>query len=282
MPNYSPLTINTVFETLWDTWINKEGESAALKAVTFFLKEHTKEELIRACESYTLENAGSDPAFTYKLSNFINFDHWVDVLEANNLEKLLAKKNAAIAVINAWNSACLPHWVKVLCVDTRIPIAQRALADKFFASHWKDALEKAKKIFAFRFKEGDVREKININFKFFTNVSADKHTVLRIMEGDYGGPAAKRIVKSYTTKEIDHAARQALAEEMKAMFPTIKFEPPLKKERSVEKLTLTKEAHEIVQQIKRHIPNEVSCEAPDKVGEGDSMEGESIDEFTFE
>ena len=274
MPTYSPLTINTVFETVWDTWINKDGEAAALKAVTFFLKEHTKEDLINACEAYTLDNASADPAFTYKLSNFLNFDHWIDVLEANNLDKLRAKKNAAINVINAWNAACLPHWVKVLCVDTRIPVAQKALDNKFFASHWKDALEKAKKIFAFRFREGDVREKININFKWFTNVSPDKHTVLRIIEGDYGGPAAKRIVKSYTTKEIDYEARKKLAEEMKAMFPTLKFEQPSKQELPVEKVTLTKEAHEIVQQIQRSVSNQVP--------EGDPVEGEPIDPFEFE
>jgi len=278
MPNYSPLTINTVFETVWDIWKNKEGEAAALKSVTFFLKEHTKEELLKACEMYVLDNALTDPGYTYKLSNFINLDHWIDTLESNNLEKLRARNNAAIEVINEWNKACCPHWIKVLDIESRIPLAMLAIDNKFFASHWKDALEKAKKIFAFRFREGDVREKININFRWFCNVSSDKHTVLRIIEGDYGGPAAKRIVKSYTTKEIDHAARQALAEEMKTMFPNIKFEPPLKQERPVEKLTLTKEANEIVNQImqqaKRNIPNEVS--------KGDSVEGEPIDPFIFE
>src|SRR6478735_1059164 len=93
MASYSDLTIHTVFETIWEYWINKEGEASSLKAVTFFLKQdNKKEDLLSACEAYVLSVAGEDPNFIYKLSNFINMENYLDVLELNNLKNLGRRK----------------------------------------------------------------------------------------------------------------------------------------------------------------------------------------------
>src|SRR6478609_1016016 len=119
MPNYSHFVISQIFDEVWENWMNKEGEAAAQKAVTFFLKENKKEDLIKACEAYRLDNLASDPSFTYKLANFLNMDHWRDVLDANNLDNLRAKRDEAIEVINLWNSLARPHWIKVQSIETR-------------------------------------------------------------------------------------------------------------------------------------------------------------------
>lgn len=294
MPEYSNLLINTIFETIFDFWPNREGEASALKAVTFFLKEHTKEELLEACEAYALENSSTDPSFTYKLSNFLNYDHYRDVLDANNLEKLRAKKNAAIEVITTWNEVCRPHWIKVMHIETRIPLAQKALNDKFFSANWKTALEKATKIFAYRFREGDPREKIKINFRWFCDTSFDKHNVLKISEGEFGGAFVERIIKPVEKKEIDYKARQALAEEMKILFPTIKFEDP--KKPPPPPIVVSEEAKAIAEQIKskakpfihydknstNKIATQIGAEAADIIAEGVAKESSELDAYDFD
>lgn len=295
MPNYSHFVISQIFDEVWENWLNHEGEAAAQKAVTFFLKENKKEDLLKACEAYRLDNLASDPSFTYKLANFLNLDHWRDVLDANNLDKLRAKRDEAIEVINLWNSLARPHWIKVQSIETRIAITQKALSNKYFKEHWKEALEKATKIFAYPFREGDPREKLKLTFKWFVNCDHDKHTVLKVIEGEYGGPHQERTIKVIETKPIDYEARNKLAEEFKEMFPNLKFEPPKKEEKKeVEQIQISDEAKKLAEQIKsglgkrpiirrdKNNTEEITREVSDRIAEGHPEVSSEPDPFDFE
>lgn len=295
MASYSDLTIHTVFETIWENWLNREGEASSLKAVTFFLKQdNKKEDLLSACEAYVLSVAGEDPKFTYKLPNFINMGHYLDVLELNNLDKLRKKKEEALHLINKWNEACRPHWLRSQAIEIRIPLAQRALENKYFRENWVEALGKAVKIFAYPFREGDPMGKLKLTFKWFANVDSDKHTCLRIMEGEFGSAHNERVIKVVETKPIDHEARQRLAEEVKAMFPDMKFKKIEKEKIQHPKLIISDEAKEIAKQAKSQLGKrpfirrdnnpveKIVSEVTENLPEGSSEESGEPDPFAFD
>lgn len=187
------LEIDIAFDKIWDFWLNKEnGEHAAKKALAVLIKTGIKyDDIYKACRVYSLDHIGDE--FTFKLSNFLMRDEWKDVLEGSDLNRLEQQRLLAIEIIEQWNSLCRSHWSKVLNIEDRIPLAKKALSNKFFNDNWRTALNLCADIFRREFREIDNRSKININFKWFTTVTADKHTVLRIMEGDFG--------KAYTEKE---------------------------------------------------------------------------------
>lgn len=256
MKQYSPFDIAQTFEKLWETWPRQEGESSGRKAVTHFLKSgNNKQDLLNACEAYRLENINADPSFTYTLSNFINKDYWLDVLESSSLDRLKKKRDDAIEVIKLWNDTCKDHWIKCIDPEIRVGMVQKALAQKYFRDNWKEALYKASKIFIYKFREGDTREKLKLNLKWFTNVDNNKHTILRLMEGEYGSPIKEMSKKIVENKTIDYEARQELARELKIMFPNVKFEEkkPIEIKDKKEKLILTPEAKAIADQIKSQL-----------------------------
>lgn len=179
--------IDVIFEKIWETWPNKDKENASKKALGVLLKsgEVTINEIVDVCRAYVLETEGDE--FTYQLNNFINQDHWRDIAESINIEKLEAQRNECLEVIDSWNKACKHHWCKSFDYSDKIPLTKKALFDKLFKSNWKQALEKASKIFAKEFREGDPRKKIILSLRWFLNVSS-KHTVMRLMEGEFGSP----------------------------------------------------------------------------------------------
>lgn len=256
MATYSTLTIELTFEKIWESWLNKQGESSARKSVGNFLRSgNNKDELLKACEAYVLESVGSDPKFTYKLSNFVNLDHWRDVLENVSLDKLRKKKEESLILINSWNDACHSHWIKNIDAETRIGMVQKSLNNKYFKEHWKEALEKANKVFLYKFREGDPREKLKLTLRWFCNTDNDKHTVLKLMEDEYGKPIKEISSKVFESKPIDYEARQGLAKELREMFPSIKFEPPKDPNAKPiqEKLILTPEAVALAELIKSQL-----------------------------
>lgn len=221
---YSKLVIEQTFDTIWETWINKDGERASQKAVDVALKSGVnKYDLIKACEVYILENLRSDPGFTYKLSNFINQDHWEDYLTSP--DKLKREYSDALDVVHAWNDACRSHWCKSLDAEAKVPVAIKAMRDRSFKTNWRKALAQAHKIFRYQAREGDPKQKIILSFKWFTNVLPDKHTVLKILEGEYGYPQKEEKVRLVKTVEVDHEARAEAAAEFAYMFPELRNKP---------------------------------------------------------
>lgn len=204
---YGQLDIELIFDEIWEFWLNKEGEHAAKKAVSVFLKSgNPHKELIESCKIYTYENETSDNDFTYKLANFINGDHWKDYKDG--LKKLEEERLLAIEIINQWNSSCRSHWIQCKDVEVRIPIVKKALKDKFFKNNWKKSLDKASLIFKYPIKVGDPREKIILSLKWFTDVSNNKHTVLRIYEGELGSGVREAVqTKVKTVKKITDEER---------------------------------------------------------------------------
>jgi hypothetical protein len=183
----TPLEVDIAFDNIWSFWLNKESEHAAKKALSVSLNSGAKyQDIYKACRIYALDHAGDE--FTYKLSNFLMRDDWKDTLEGADLNKLEAQRRLAIEIIEAWNKVCKPHWSKVLDIEDRIPLAKKALTNKYFADNWRESLDLISRIFKSEFNDNDNRSKININFRWFTNTQPDKHTVLKAKEGDYGKP----------------------------------------------------------------------------------------------
>lgn len=262
------LIISKTFDEVWENWIRKDGERAAEKAIEHALNSgESRDDIIKACEIYRLENAGTDPEFTHKLANFINGDHWRDSLEGASLEKLKKKHDEAVVVINAWNEVCRPHWCKSIDVELKVPMVIKAMNDKSFRLQWRVALNRAYKIFKFKLRDEDSRSKIILSLRWFTNVSHDKHTVLRIMEGEYGhpvketGPEKPKKTMRQTDEDIARLKREyeevfgVPLEVIKKPKPEPKIHEP------------SKEAKEITDQILR------------LVGAGPAGESKGDDEF---
>ena len=209
--------IDLLFESIWSDWPNKEKENAAKKAFTVFIRsEQPYKDLVKACKTYIMSSSGEE--YHYQLNNFILQDHWKDVLESVDPFKIAEEHKSAIALCNSWNEKCRSHWCKILDINSKIPMAKTALRNKFFKDNWEKALDLAHGIFKYSFGENDPRSKIIINFKWFADVSYKRHTVSKIIEGDYGKPQ-RDIAKSnsFSSVEIDMAKRKAIAEYFKLM-----------------------------------------------------------------
>lgn len=278
---YSKFQIEVMFNALWEDWINKDGESSARKAFTVFLNSGlSKEELTKACKAYTLENVGNDPSFTLRLSNFINQDHWKDILENSSIETLERKHNEALQLIECWNKACKNHWCKVMELDEKVSLAKKALSNKSFKSEWKKALGMTEKLFRYPLKDGDPRQKIILSFRWFTNVS-DKHTVMRIVEGEYGY-CSKEVStkKEKPVKEVTKEERARVMSDFYSVFPDLTEEAMLAK--------LKKEQRKEQKQNERHaarVTNETGFLVDGilkSVGPESEKPSEGSDEFTFD
>jgi hypothetical protein len=204
----SKFVLETIFDEIWESWPNKEKEHAARKAYDVFCKsEGDVDQLKKACRIYVLDSTGDE--FHYQLNNFILQDHWKDIIESGtSLERLEKERQACIDLINTWNDACLSHWIKSEDIEDKIVSARRALQNQYFQKNWKKALDKAKKIFQYRFRESDPRARIILSFRWFSRCQPEKHTVLKIIEGEYGYPSKteKRYEQRY--KEISPEERQ--------------------------------------------------------------------------
>lgn len=209
MKEVSNFVIDRCFNTIWEFWPNKtKGDNAPRKAISVALKSgYAEQDLVKACRIYALQSEGEEIQYIKLLHNFINGNEWLDILEGNSLEALEAQRLEAVEVVEAWNAACRSHWHKVIGIDTRVPIAKLALQDKEFKKNWKKSLDKAKEIFQYRFNDSDIRSKINLTFTWFTSVSITKHTVLKILEGEFGSPEKERRIKSKPSREITDEER---------------------------------------------------------------------------
>lgn len=209
--------LDLYFEQLWSSWLNKDrGENAAKKALRVLLNQGEEFKKIKeACQIYCVTRANDE--YTHQLGNFLLQDHWKDILEETSIEKIQQRRDEEIHLIEEWNKACRPHWCKVIEYDTKYSMARQALNNPFFKEHWKEALEKANKIFFYSFKEEDNRSKIILSFKWFTQVKKT-HTASRIIEGEYGAPAFNLNAKPPEIKPIDWQARKEAAEYLKKLM----------------------------------------------------------------
>jgi hypothetical protein len=209
--------IDLLFANVWDLWPNKEKEHAARKAFGVLIKSgESYEDFLKACRAYVLSSSNEE--YKYQLNNFILQDHWRDILDSVDLKKLEREHADALMLCKAWNKACRPHWCKILDIDSKIPLAKRALTNKFFKENWKNALDLAARIFKHKLREADWRTKLILSFRWFTDVSLDRHVVSKIIEGEYGLPIKDHFKKAQEEiVEIDHGRNKAIAEYFKLM-----------------------------------------------------------------
>lgn len=219
------IEIEQCFNNIWETWLNKKHPNAGLKALEVCLKsgKFTMDTIELACSIYALEHEGDD--FTYQLNNFLMQDTWRDILDgakdAEDYKKQLQKKHdEAVNLIKTWNAERNEWWAEVLDIQERVPLAKAALQNSYFYDHWKKALDKAKKIFQYRAREGERNSKLIISFSWFANVSTNKHTVLKIDEGEFGGPQGNHSISRPVYKELsqeDHKELKSLWDEIKEL-----------------------------------------------------------------
>lgn len=255
MATPSPFQIECIFERLWESWPNKQGENSSLKAFQVAIRSGENHELIlKAAEIYLIDHSGTDPEYIYKLGNFIREEHWKDYLQSG--DKLLKLKQEAEELIKAWNAATKKHWNYVHHPDSRMGAAIKALHDPAFRQDWRVALKKAEEIFRYPKRENDPQSKITLSFGWFTKLG-EKHTVLRLMEGGYGEPE-KELYKPKPKENlpIDQKARSEAANELLEMFPQLR-EKKERKERVINPQStavhITPEAQAIADQVKSQL-----------------------------
>lgn len=78
----APKEINPDIEEIWSKYPNKKGKTDAVKGIEKALKEHSKEELIRAIERYKEEKKGVDIKYIKNGSTFFNTGY-IDYLDEN-------------------------------------------------------------------------------------------------------------------------------------------------------------------------------------------------------
>lgn len=202
--SYTAKEIEEIFERIWQCWGNKAMRNSGLKALTVTLRSGENAELIElACQIYARDHEGSD--YQHQLNNFLLNDVWKDMVDGvKNIQQykhqLETERREALDLIDEWNQTCYAHWCPILERDAKIPMARKALKDEFFKKNYKKGLDKAKKIFQYRAREGHKNFKLILSFRWFCDTSIYKHTVMRLLEGEYGEPESD-LVKKYVKHE---------------------------------------------------------------------------------
>lgn len=202
--SYNAIEIEDCFNRIWQNWSNKTMKSAGLKALSVTLRSGADMDLIElACQIYATEHAGSE--YHHQLNNFLMNDVWKDVVDGvKNVrqykEKLELERREAYQLVELWNEKCYSHWCKNLDIDSKVPMARKALRDEFFKNNWKKALDKAHKLFQYKAREGTKHSKLILTFRWFCDTTLYKHTVMRLIEGEYGEPETD-LAKRYPSKE---------------------------------------------------------------------------------
>lgn len=197
--SYNSLEIELLFDKVWELYPNKAKESSARKAFKVLLKTGgAYKEFENAVKIYALESRSDE--YHYHFSNFINEDHWKDCLDAHKspeeyIARLERVEKLAYEVIDKWNAACKKHWCPVLSPQKKVALVLQALRDDDFKQHWEVALQKAEGVFRFKFRDGDWRQNIILSLRWFCNTHADKHTVLRLLENEFGYEQREEKVK---------------------------------------------------------------------------------------
>jgi hypothetical protein len=187
------LEISVAFDRCWEIYrrVNDAKEMSARKAFCLAVRQGTDPAMIEvAVRIYALESQGDE--YCYQFGNFIRDDHWQDYIgKHTNYKSYLAslekKDKDAKALLVAWNEGIPNHWCPVIDIPAKIPLAKRALSDEAFRENWKNALELARKIFYKPLHSTDMRSKVILSFTWFTKLG-EKHTVMRIVEREYGSP----------------------------------------------------------------------------------------------
>lgn len=221
MRRVSSLEKDVVFERIWERWPNKENPIASEKIFNVCIDQGADIKLVeKSCAIYSIENEGQE--YTYTLRNYLGQDLWKDYVEGckdldsyrKNLEE---RRNEAIKIIKYWNRIRRPFWCECLDIDSRVPVVTKALKDEFFKNNWKKALDNLRELFRIKPRENDKFRNLTFSLTWFCDTH--KHTVLGIMEGQYGfprkehKPVKKIIINSEDSKKI--------AEENKILFKEV-------------------------------------------------------------
>lgn len=188
-----------LFKELWELWPKKDKEPSARKALTVLTQSQNidAKRLLVAAKIYVGEL--KEPRFCHELGNWLREDYWKDIyVEFADAEEYLAqleeKREACEKVINHWNLFATDcGWCKVLSREEKIPTVDFALSNPAFSEHWLNALVKAKEVFGQAFPETDWRAKIRPSISWFCRVDYDNHTVLKLIEGEYGDSARRAV-----------------------------------------------------------------------------------------
>jgi len=210
---YTDFDISMMFEKLWEIYPRKDRPAAGQKALGVALRTGAEyKQIEQAVKIYCMESANDE--FHYHFVNFINEDHWKDIISyhkdaAGHVKILEGRKKLAYVIIKHWNDTCLAHWCKCLDSDMRVGMVTNALANKFFRENWKNALDKAAKIFYHTLHEKDKYRNLSLTLRWFCRIIPDKHTVLQLIEGEYGKPydPPKRRVKQNESLNEDDKVR---------------------------------------------------------------------------
>lgn len=217
---YSSLQLFSMWQDLWELWPNKTDETSSKKAFEVCMASFLWEDLKKGCETYLAEKTGTEPKFIHKLGNFIRGDTWRDYLQN---DKALEVGKEAKKVVEVWNEACRPHWAKCHVGPTRIELATLALQNKDFRDNWKKALAICSNIFQYERSSNDPFSNLVLSLPWFSNVSIDKHTVLKILEGTFGEASYKIPPKpAKEARKVTLEERARLVEECKEIFADFK------------------------------------------------------------
>jgi len=242
---YNELEMEMLFKKAWKIYPSKEKELSALKAFKVMLRSGEDWKMfLKAVEIYALDTAGDE--YHYNFGNFIREEHWKDIIDgAKNpdeyLRLLKEKEDECLEIIETWNNLRKKHWCAVLSERDKIPIVKKALANEYFRNNWKEALLRAAVIFEFRFRYDDWRCNIIISIRWFCKVEPESHTVLRIMEGEFGSAVDRRNkeVCPIALKELTPTDRKELIDlwnDIRAGKITEDEKPKKKKKRNLEDL----------------------------------------------
>lgn len=149
-----------------------------------------------------------DVEYCHRLGNWIRDGHYLGWYSLSVDE--LGKQFARLSAINLQCHDLVSKWSKCheacskfypcLAVTERAILARKAMRSSFFTENWEEGLKKLYMLMSGDFSEDDPRSYIKCTLQWFCNISPDKYTLAKILEGEYGSPPKRKKIKKKETE----------------------------------------------------------------------------------
>ena len=195
----TPLKAIEAFQEIWEFWPNQDDKAGSMTGLKYIATSQKliKDKLVLAAMAYVSE---VDVEYCHRLGNWMRDNHYLNQYSLDDadlksiIKEATERTKQAETLIDNWNKchdAC-DKFLPCLAIGDRLILVKKAMKNQFFRDNWCDALKKFYKLMSASFPDDDSRNYIKPTIQWFCTTSADKFSVARILEGEYGEPPRRK------------------------------------------------------------------------------------------